>query len=378
MHSAVLLEAGNVVFRLASQEDDPELRRVLRETAMPGWVRVTFEREPAYAAASAIQGPTAQVIVARHRRTNELVGFFTRSVREAFIAGERRRLGYLGQLRLAPAWRGRPRAIIRGYQLCHQLASDGNQDTPWFLTAIVEDNQVARRLLEAGVQGMPQYHYLTDMHGLVIGTRQRAAPTSPDLEIQVPESLDEVSDYLARVAHPYSLHPVWTSAELLRLHPWNLSAGDFLVARHQGQIVGCLSLWDQRKYRQIRIQSYRFPLGQLRSLVNPLLVRSGYPALPGPGQILDQAYVSHLAITDDNPRIFRTLFSHALTEAGRRGLGNLVLGFCTGHPLLDFTRQVFPCLVQRSRLYGVHWRGGDGAEIEKLSGTRLHVEVACL
>jgi hypothetical protein len=43
-----------VTFDLATEADEPELRRILRATPMPGTVSMTFEREPYYFQAAAV------------------------------------------------------------------------------------------------------------------------------------------------------------------------------------------------------------------------------------------------------------------------------------------------------------------------------------
>jgi hypothetical protein len=315
--------------------------------------------------------------VARHRQSGELIGYFTRSCREAFIAGERRRLGYLGQLRLTPAWQARSRAILRGFQLCRELLADGHQDTPYFLTSILADNRRAQRMLAESSAGMPCYQPVAGYLTLVFAVCQRLGQPGFDLDTGRAENLEEVAELLLREGARKCFHPVWTAAELARLREVGLGAEDFLVARRQGKVVGCLALWDQRRLKQLRIAAYKPPLSALRPLINPILRAAAYPSLPPQGAVLRQAFLSHVAVAGDDEQAFRALLGAALAQAAGRGIDSLAMGFCKGHPLLAVAQKRLRSLVYRSRLYLIHWDEGR-AEVERLAGLPMHAEAACL
>ncbi len=95
-------------FDVGRRADDAELRRLLRENPVDGSIRVTLEREPDSFLAAGIEGDTHQVVVARDSGTGRLLGMGTRSVNNAYINGQRERLGYLSQLRLDRDHCGRP------------------------------------------------------------------------------------------------------------------------------------------------------------------------------------------------------------------------------------------------------------------------------
>src|SRR5438128_2026952 len=89
---------------LAQPNDDAALRGLLAHNPMGGSVELAFLREPSYFAASSIQAPFHQVIVARDG--DEVVGVGFRGVRPAFLNGEVRDVGYLADLRLSERHRG--------------------------------------------------------------------------------------------------------------------------------------------------------------------------------------------------------------------------------------------------------------------------------
>ena len=102
------LVAGNLRFAIAERGDEADIRRLLRENALGGWIRLSLEREPDAFAADFGLSRSHAFIIARDRDSGEAVGICERSVRDAFIDGEIRRLPYLGALRIASGWNGMP------------------------------------------------------------------------------------------------------------------------------------------------------------------------------------------------------------------------------------------------------------------------------
>src|SRR5512133_1633844 len=148
----------SIIFDLVRPEDDEALRRLLRNNPIAGRISVTMEREPSYFRAVALEGPFHQVAVARDQETGEVVGMGTRSIRPAYLNGEVRDIGYLGQLRVLHRAGEKSvvaRGLAQGFEFMKRLHADGR--TPFYLTSIVADNLPARRLLTAGLPGYPRY-----------------------------------------------------------------------------------------------------------------------------------------------------------------------------------------------------------------------------
>src|SRR5258706_12279951 len=106
-----------MVMEEAAREDDPELRRLLRDSPMAGEIRVSLEREPNVFLTGAVEGEPHRTIVARNPEGG-IVGMGSRSVWNAFVNGEPCRLGYLSQLRVDRAHRSRKRLRPAGEDRC--------------------------------------------------------------------------------------------------------------------------------------------------------------------------------------------------------------------------------------------------------------------
>lgn len=375
--SAVLAH-GRFIFRDAGPADDGLLRQILRATPLPGWVTLCYEREPEYVSGCAVEGDTRTVLASTPEGVP--VGFFSRAVRPAWIGGRPTRLGYLGQLRLLPEWRRRSRAVLHGFQVCRQLLEDGRQDTPYYLTSILEDNLPARRLLTSGIQGLPSYLPLGGYLSLVAATAQpwsRRRPTAPHVLRPATDSdLPLLAALLQASGRGYALHPWWDVTSLDALRPVGWHPRDCLLLLNGERPVACGAVWDQRCVRQWRVAAYAPPLAGLRAVASTALGLAGYPRLPPPGRLLEQGFISHLAVLPGEEPALPILVAALLRLARQRRLGSVVLGLSDGHPWLPLLNGL-RALRYRSRLYLVHWREGREAA-QRLLAQPIQTEAACL
>lgn len=363
---------------LARAEDDVDIRRLLREVPLGGAIRLTLEREPDSFAGGGIQGDTHQVVAVREGPGGPLLGFGSRSILDAWVNGAPSRIGYLSQLRVDGRRVRTGFPLLRGYALMRELHGDGA--VPFYVTTIVEDNVTARRLLEANLPSMPRYRLLGRLVTLVIPARRtlRTSRTDVACERGSRESLGEIAEFLERTGARYQFTPRWSLATLLcRERCRGLHPEDFTVARRRGRIVGCLALWDQRAFKQTVVRSYETRLRLLRPVINAAGPWIGVPRLPSPGAELRSAFLSHIAVEGDDPRILHALLGDALRGAAHLDVDCLVLGFAEGHPLLPPLTRFIRGRRYRSLVYAVHWE--DGAEaVRRLDGRVPHLEVAIL
>lgn len=353
----------------AVPEDDPELRRLLRDNPMDGEIRVSLEREPNAFLAAAVEGEPHRTIVAR-LPGGEIAGMGSRSVWNAFVNGEPCRLGYLSQLRVDRKYRGRMRLLTAGYGLIRSFR--GPDELPFDLTSIVADNEIARRLLSAGLAGLPAYREIEGFTTLVIPVTSRARKVS-SVERGTREAIPDIVSCLNRRRHQFALRV--TADDLLSPErSRGLKPKDFFL---DAGARGCLALWDQSGFKQVVVRGYAPRLARWRPWINRLSPLLGTPELPDPGSLLPHAWISHVAVDGDNPEVFQTLIEAAYAEARDRGYVYLITGFAARHPWLPWLRRRFRPREYASVLYAVHWEDGTGA-VEALDGRMPHVEAAIL
>jgi hypothetical protein len=363
-------------FELAGAADEPALRRLLRETALAGAVSVTLEREPCIHFGNAIEGESNQVLVGRSPVDGSIVAMGTRTLLHCYVNGARQAVGYLGQLRLHPSCRSNPTILRRGYASLRRLHEDGA--VAFYVTTIISDNERARRVLEAGLPGLPTYQHRGEVLTLVLSTIQPIRPTDTRIDTARIDDLDGIVDCLERNGRRYQLTPCWTRADLLsETRSRGLAIEDFIVARRGERLVGCIACWDQREFKQTVVRGYSSSLAWARPLANCLSPLTGTPKLPAVGQAFAYAYLSHLAVDDDDPGVFEALVRAALHAARKHGLDHVLLGLGEQSALTPIALERFKTRQYRSRAYLAHWP--DGLEAVRAVDSRpLHLEVAIL
>jgi hypothetical protein len=317
-----------ISFALATRDDDAGIRRLLATNPMPGRIRVRFEREPSYFDGCA---PRTDVLVARDGAS--VVGVACRTMQQLYVNGEVEEVGYLGQLRVDLAYRGRL-LTARGYRVMREL----HEQSParGYYTTIVDGNAQAEGVLVRRTRGMmPCYRFLERLHTLAIPVERRAS---------------------ARRG---------TRRAVARRSTQNL----FPAREPHGEVVtidgGSAALFDQRPYKQTVIDGYDRTL----SLVRPLYNLVARMKLPRPNVPLNHAYVTHFSAEDP----------HALIEAilaRATGYDHVLVGFTESDPALQIARRFKP-VEYVSSIYTVAFDDGDDFH-ERLLARPRAVDISAL
>lgn len=368
-----------VDYHLATPADEADLRALLRNNAMRDWVDLALTREPDFFAASHLFGHE-QTIIARERgnssTSGQAVGLCTYTRHAVHCNGQASTLPYLGALRIAPAWRHRLRIVRQGFAAVRQLCAPPSNPAaplPLCYTAIASHNQPARRLLEAGLPGLPRYTALNEMvtlalpaargqkhglwqpllanvpNGVSNGSTQRtcaAAAPGP--------SLFGLCDWYNAQASRYQFAPVLTPDWLHQhsQHKQHVSQPPlrFYTVQQQGHLRACMALWDQRACRQARALHYRWPLGPLLPAYNAWARWAKRPPLPRLGDALAHSFMAFFACEADAPGVLIPLIEDALTLAATPVLS---LGLHAQHPALAQLQAHFKPWCYRTRVYAV-------------------------
>ena len=346
------------------------MRRLLRDNPMGGAVSVSLEREPDASLAATIEGDVHHTILARDAASGVLATVGAVSVRDAYVNGRVTRLGYLGQLRLDRAYRGRASLLRGGYAFFRSLHR--SLGTKLYLTSILADNRPARRFLERGLPGMPAYTPVESFETLLMPVARRHTSRL------APCAVADIAACLNRNGARYQFSPAWTERDLASPERCRgLGRPDFHCVTSSSEVRGCLAVWDQRAFKQVVVRGYSPLLARWRPFLNAVGPLVGIMPLPAAGTALDIGYVSHVAIDGDDPGTFSALLRGARADAARRGLRYLAVGFAARHPLLPVARRLFRHRTTVSTLYAVHWEDGDEA-VASLDGRVTHCEVALL
>ena len=347
--SDLLYSAGDYDYWVATRADEPMVRELLSRFATSGKVQLSLRRDPD--ALSADFGSRAHnYILARNRRSGEYVGLCERVVRDCYMNGELCALPYLAGLRVVPGFRHRLLVLRGGFEAVRRLLGV-NSPAKFALTSIMSDNLNAQRLLGANLRGMPRYEPAGEFATFALppgGVARAERATAADLPAIAALLLADAAR--TQFASAWSLDTLQAYAAAGWLRP-----EDYFVVRREGHVRACAAVWDQSAHRQIVVAGYSPWLGRTRHLINASAKVLGIPRLPAPGAPLRCAYLSHVALADDNADDFGALLDTARHEVGRRGLDTLLAGWAATDPLCEVLRTGASRREYRSQLYLVRW-----------------------
>jgi hypothetical protein len=364
-------KTGRVSFGVASEDDDADIRRLLRENPTPGRISLSLEREPDFFTDANLPGETKQTIIARDGGRVVCVGSCT--IRQRFVNGEPRRVGYLGGLRLDASQAGRFDILRRGYEFFREMQADAPAD--YYFTSIAADNQRARTLLERGLPGMPSYEFIGEYVTVLLPAKGRYSVQSIEANIAPPAG--QFITLLNNHNCKQQFTPCWSEDELSAFQQLGLQPDDFRFIREDGRIVAGAALWNQRMFKQTVVRGYTPSLTLARPVLNLVARFTSGIKLPAVGQTLANAFVSHLAIAPDKPDTLTKLLAKLCEIAAQRKIELLTLGFAANDPQLAVLCKSFRCREYHSRLYVVRWPeyGGPARELD---GRIFAPEVALL
>ena len=366
-------------FELVNETHDAEARRLLRANAMPGMISLTLEREPSFLLGATIEGDVHQAVVACDPESGRVAGLASRSVRDAYLDGRLTRLGYLSQVRIDPAHRGRA-VLAGGWAKMRELHEQDPVEA--YITPIIADNQLARRILEKDRRTKPNYRPRGQLHTFALVPRRRRLrsrlPFGPEVRFADEAMLPEIAACLQRFGQRHQFNPHWTAETLADPERCrDLNPHDFVVALRGGKVVGCLALWDQQSFKQTVVRGYGRAMRWARPFVNVASRVAALPRLPAVGDPIPHAYLSHVAVDDDDGRVLVALVDRALGKARKRRLSYVALGLMDTNPMVHRVRRSFRHIAYRAILYVVYWP--DGAErAGRLDDRVPHVELATL
>lgn len=340
-------------YRLAGAADEALLRRLLRDNPMAGWVDLCLTREPDYFAAAALFGDSQSVIAETDDGTPQ--GMYACTLFELYVNGAACPVLYLHSLRLHPDSRRRLTVLRGGFASIPRLIR-GFERAGCCLTSIATDNHAARRMLEAGVVGLPHYQACGELTTLVIAAQRGRRHGL--LRRATAADIPALAAFYNAQACRHQFAPVLSENWLCRLSPaQGLSIDDFLLYERDGKIRACLALWDQRFCKQTLLRGYRQPLGQLRPLYNLWAAVTKSVRLPAPGESLQQIFLAFTTFDDLALTEMTACLDEALYRVGERGAACAVLGIAPESAYFDALVQRYQPQIYRTTIETVAFAG---------------------
>lgn len=322
-----------VSFQAASAADDADLRRLLRDNPMQqGGLTLSFRREPSYFAACSVLGQSAEVFVGRDTQTGALAGVGARYHLPAFINGQAQSIVYLADLRVQTAYRNSIH-LRRAYQFLRQRhAAD---PAPVYTTMILQDNRAALATIAAQRAGLPPYHAQGTVHTplILLGWQKPTLAAPCTIRRATAADWAAIVAFLNRENARYQFAPVYHENDLTNGRLREMQPENILLAEANGSIIGTIALWQQSAFRQLHIDAYHGAWRFIRPVYNALARLTPLAPLPRAGEALKYAYLSLMAVQNDNLAVFRALLRQAYRASHGTGLHYLIGAFHERHPL---------------------------------------------
>jgi hypothetical protein len=368
---------GRYRFELASPEDDAELRTRMAQDWMEGNIAVSFRREPSYFRGCRLQGDATDVIKCVDSLTGGIVGLGSRSTLLAYIDGKPRRIGYLSDLRSAPAYRGRT-LLARGFRFLRELHM--RDPVPFYYSVIYEGNQRAFDNLIGARAGLPVFRDIGRILTPAIHLDfPRSAARLPGVEtVRASRAqLREIVEFLNTEQARKQLAPVYRESDFVDGRFAEIRPEDFFLAIAGGRIVGTLAAWDQARVRQTHVERYSRPLSWLRPLYNVAARFSALKPLPRPGERIPYVYLACLAAKDDDVSLFRCLLRSAYNALRRGPWHYAIAGLHERDPLAAALTE-YRRIPAAGRLFAVSYPQDGNSEPARLGAGSIYLEAGSL
>lgn len=358
-------------FQLAKQIDNEPLLQLIERDSMGESIKLRFKRRPNFFIGPESLSHNTQVLIIRDTLSNSVIGCASRSIRNVYVNGSEKQIGYLADLRLAPEYR-KSLLLAKGYAFLKKLHEDGQAD--FYLSTIVADNEEARTILTSGKGELPVYHDLGQYFTYFFRAKRInrvAKDSSLIIEPGSRSTLKEIIFFLNNEGRKKNFFHVLSESDFqTRSHfLYDFSVENFLMVKAKGKIVGVLGLWDQHSFKQVVVQGYSMPLNIVRHPLTFLGMK-----FPEPGTDLKYCSVCFMAMLDNDSEIFSCLLRVSLDYCHKSGHDYIALGLHESD-LLNRIIAKFNGIKFVSRLYQVFW---DKSGVPILDKRPLYLDVCGL
>lgn len=301
--------------RLATPDDNARILAFFDRMPMQtSAFALLYRRSPDFFGLLRYQGDRAHVLILVDNR-GDVTGLGTISLRKAWVGGLATTVGYLGDLRI-----GFHREAITHWRrmfsdvIARSRDIDEVSDCTHWLTTIMDDNRLARRVLASGRADAPTCVPIAPftMRNVVARiplARANGHPSRWRLRRAEPADKDRLAEFFEIENRRI---PFGFRGELARrLAGWDgLTVSDFVIASVGHSIVACTAPWSASSAKQMLVSNMSMPMRLLERAST--LLPAGMVRLPRAGEPLRVAYLTHLtfaaSLTDgDRLNVFRAM-----------------------------------------------------------------------
>lgn len=312
-------------YRFATNEDNQQLIAVTASSGMAGETALRIDRNPDFFELLALRGET-RVFVALDDDT--IIGCLCVSLQPVYVSGEVHTLQYIGDFKVAKAYRNKG----IGLQLCDEMANyvvSAGSDLA-FLN-VSKGNSKPLTFFK-NRPGIPDFENIGLFHiHQFIGRKKKALHQLYKIE-EAPVT-DKLIKFLNAFYCRYELGPV--------IKKETLKDSSVFIVRQEENIIAAMCLVDTMRVKQNVVMKIPWKMKLLIRTMNMLTPITGFSKMPQLQEPVRMMYIKYLAVNDNNKALVRSLVDHARNIVYDSGYSFASIGLHEKDPLHDSFRGLF-------------------------------------
>ncbi len=316
------LQQGEFSWRWADESDNDRLNEIFKSVSMKSDLHLGVERDPDFFALYKMQQCEQNIF--SFDIADKMEGCCTILVRDGYIDGEKKRIGYMGDMRLTKAMAGRG-IVNRHYgHIFNQFAEESGVDI--FLTSVIESNKAA---VGALVNRSPKYPHKPfysplrkfSIQNLQFTTRKKPRKTPFTVRNATEADIPMIATFLHEDQKKRQFGYVVTEDLLkFRLETWpGFEIENFYLAFDGDQLVGVTATWDAEQIKRFRILGYYKSMKWVKKGFNLASRFMGFEPLPDVGGTFRYFYLTHFSIPSENPEVMTALVDRIYADYYGKG-----------------------------------------------------------
>jgi|GEM_PF-6738674 len=308
-----------ITYSLATQKDNEDCGKLLRQVAVQGQIELYFKRDPDYFESLSRQYDRHFTMIARDKGV--IVGMITYATHKVFISGGIFAAGHISNLRVRPDWRNKG-IVKNGADLFYKTAAEFSPEVTYITVPV--GNRAGIGLNTSKKTYVPEFKEVGQITTHIIPVKKRAQPIFCTIDCVAAESGSDICEFVNNLLKRHDLSAV---CDLKKLKNANL-----YTARQGNNIIGAICAWDQSDFRQIAVAKYGAVMKMVNA-ANSLWAGAGLgKAMPKPGQNVGVMYMSYAAIGSGGGQTLRALLSKISNDLAGSNCQYLIIGLRTADP----------------------------------------------
>jgi hypothetical protein len=361
---------------LAGADDTERLKNLYSEKSSDGSLQINLNRDPDFFEALRVEGYENSIYAVEDTETGRIAGAGIRNLRECYINGKVKKIGYLSGLRVAEKYR-KSRAMAMIFIKLRELYLTGECDG--YLTSVFESNTLAMKVLTSGKAGMPLFKKIGSLNTFVFKPVQLPAKKDKTLIVRQAKSSDIeiLTSFLKEEGSKQQFFPSYTISDFN--HPSgilkDLKISDIYLAFRNNEIAGCLALWDQTGFRKWKVEAYSPFFKLARPILNWIFHYTSFPGLPPIHASFNYRIISMVCIRDNEKEVFASLYNKSIQNV----TGNKTILISAGFFDNDQVIRILPYFKMsfKSSIFIGNWKETQ-SEIDSIDKRFPYIETGSL